>query len=64
MSADVLYIADMAKLYGRTECAIRSAHSRGAGWLPAPFKLGRRLAWRSADVKADLARRAKKKRAG
>jgi predicted DNA-binding transcriptional regulator AlpA len=60
MSADVLYLADVAKLYGRTEAAIRSANARGAPWLPAPFKLGRRLAWRRVDVEADLARRAKR----
>lgn len=59
-TADVLYIADLAKKLGRTEAAIRSGINRGVDWLPKPFPMGRRIAWRRADVDAFLAEQAKK----
>jgi len=40
----VLYVPDMARLYGRTESAVRSAVARGADWLPPRLNM-RRLAW-------------------
>lgn len=58
--AAVLYVPDMAKMLGRTESAIRTAVNRGAEWLPVPFPMGRRLAWRREDVSAFLAAQAKK----
>lgn len=61
MSADVLYVADLARKLGRTEGAVRMAVSRGAAWLPPAFKLGRRVAWRTSDVDAWLAKQAKEK---
>lgn len=51
---DVLYVADLAKKLGRTEAAIRAAINRSAEWLPKPFPMGRRLAWRREDVDAFL----------
>lgn len=60
---DVLYVEDLAKAMGRTETAIRQAVNRGVAWLPPAFKLGRRLAWRRADVEAFLAKLAKEARA-
>lgn len=54
----VLYVHDLAKMLGRTESAIRAAVNRSADWLPPPFPMGRRLAWRRADVEAFLAARA------
>lgn len=59
-TTDVLYVADLAKKLGRTEAAIRAAVNRGADWLPPSFTMGRRLAWRTADVDKFLAQRAKK----
>lgn len=56
----VLYVPDMAKMLGRTEAAIRTAVNRGAEWLPPSFPMGRRIAWRRADVDAFLATQAKK----
>lgn len=53
--ADILYVADMAKKYGKTEAAIRQAVSRGADWLPKPFRMGNRIAWRAVDVDRFLA---------
>jgi predicted DNA-binding transcriptional regulator AlpA len=56
----VLYVPDMAKMLGRTEAAIRTAVNRGAEWLPPSFPMGRRIAWRRADVDAFIAAQAKK----
>lgn len=51
----VLYVPQLAAQLGRTEAAIRSAVNRGADWLPPPFPMGRRLAWRKEDVDRFLA---------
>lgn len=56
---DVLYVPEMARKFGKTEAAIRQAVNRGAEWLPRPFKLGTRIAWRVADVDAFLAEQSK-----
>lgn len=56
----VLYVADLAKLLGRTEAAIRTGVNRGVEWLPKPFPMGRRLAWRRQDVDDFLAAQAGK----
>lgn len=55
---EVIYTAELAVMLGRSEVAIRQALNRGVDWLPAPFYLGRRLAWRRADVQQWIARRA------
>lgn len=57
---EVLYVPQLAAKLGRTDAAIRAAVNRGADWLPPPFTMGRRLAWRSVDVDKFLADRAKK----
>lgn len=57
--ADVLYVPDLAQKLGRTDAAIRAAVNRGADWLPPSFPMGRRLAWRRADVDSFLAAQAK-----
>lgn len=56
----VIYVADLAKIMGRTETAIRAAANRGAAWLPPSFKSGHRLAWLRADVDTFLAQQAAK----
>lgn len=56
----VLYVAQMAALLGRTEAAIRAAVNREVEWLPPPFYMGRRVAWRKEDVDRFLAAQAKK----
>ncbi len=57
--SEVIYVSQLATLLGRTEAAIRSAINRGADWLPKPFPMGRRLAWRRVDVDRFLAEQAK-----
>lgn len=58
-TADVLYVPQLAKLLGRTDAAIRTAVNRGADWLPKPFRMGVRLAWRREDVDRFLEERSK-----
>jgi predicted DNA-binding transcriptional regulator AlpA len=48
----VIYIADLAKILGKTEAAINSAHQRGQ--LPQSFKLLGRIAWKQETVDAWL----------
>lgn len=56
---DVLYVADLARMLGRTETAIRAAVNRGVSWLPPSFTMGKRIAWRRADVDRFLAEASK-----
>lgn len=56
--SEVMYCAELAALMGRSEVAIRQAINRGVDWLPAPFYLGRRMAWRRVDVQRWLSERA------
>lgn len=58
--AQVLYVAELAKLLGRTEASIRSAVARGADWLPPRITMGERLAWRRETVEAFLKGREQK----
>lgn len=55
----ILYVAQLAAALGRTESAIRAAVNRGSTWLPPPFPMGRRLAWRREDVDSFMAQQAK-----
>lgn len=57
--AEVLYVHDLARMLGRTETAIRAGVNRKASWLPPPFPMGHRLAWRRVDVVSFLAEQAK-----
>lgn len=54
--AQVLYVADLAKLLGKTEASIRSAVNRGgADWLPQRMATTR-LQWYRPTVDAFLQR--------
>lgn len=49
--SEILYVADMARVMGRTESAIRMGVARGVEWLPKPMQgMGRRLSWLRDDV--------------
>lgn len=48
--SDVLYVADMARKFGRTERAIRALIDRKSKAVPPPFKLGGKWAWKREDV--------------
>lgn len=57
--ADVLYVPDLARRLGTTETAVRHALANRSGAVPrGAFKLGRRWAWRAADVERFLAEKA------
>lgn len=48
--SEVIYIADLARILGRTEASIREGIRRGVPWLPKGFKMGIRHCWLRADV--------------
>lgn len=64
MSADVIYIEDVAKRLGKTETAVRALFHRDSKLgsrkktLPPAIRIGRRIAWRVADFDAWLAAKA------
>ncbi len=47
---EVIYVADMARILGRTEASVREGIRRGVPWLPKSFKMGIRHCWLRADV--------------
>lgn len=49
-NAKVLYVKQIAEMFGRTESAVRSAVQRGgADWIP-PRLATRRIAWKRDTV--------------
>lgn len=48
--SEVVYVADLARILGRTEASVREAIRRGVPWLPNGFKMGVRHCWLRADV--------------
>lgn len=48
--SEVIYVADLARILGRTEASVREGIRRGVSWLPKGFKMGIRHSWLKADV--------------
>ncbi len=48
--SEVIYVADLARILGRTEASVREGIRRGVTWLPKGFKMGTRHCWLRADV--------------
>jgi len=48
--SEVIYVADLARILGRTEASVREGIRRGVPWLPKGFKMGIRHCWLRADV--------------
>ncbi|MBW1250197.1 hypothetical protein I7860_26350 [Pseudomonas tolaasii] len=48
--SEVIYVADLARILGRTEASVREGIRRGVSWLPKGFKMGIRHCWLKADV--------------
>lgn len=48
--SEVIYVADLARILGRTEASVREGVRRGVPWLPQGFKMGIRHCWLRADV--------------
>lgn len=51
---EVLYVAGLSRLLGRTEASVREGIRRGVDWLPKGFKMGTRHCWLKADVREFL----------
>lgn len=51
---EVVFVAGLGKMLGRTEAAVRQGLSRGVEWLPKSFKMGSRHCWLKADVREFL----------
>lgn len=62
MDAQVLYVAELARMLGMTEAALRGHVYRRSGAIPKAFKLGGKLAWRRSTVQAFLEDRERRAR--
>lgn len=51
---EVVYVAGLGKMLGRTEASVREGIRRGVDWLPRGFKMGARHCWLKDDVKEFL----------
>lgn len=52
--SEVIYIADLARMYGKTEASIREGIRRGVEWLPKGAKIAGKHAWLREDVRKFL----------
>lgn len=48
--SEVIYVADLARILGRTEVSVREGIRRQASWLPTGFRMGIKHCWLRADV--------------
>ena len=48
--SEVIYLAGLAMMLGKTEAAVRDGIRRNAVWVPKGFKMGALHAWLRADV--------------
>jgi len=53
-NSEVVYIAGLAKIFGKTESSVREGLRRGVPWLPRSFKIAGQHAWLKVDVYAFL----------
>lgn len=54
LSCQIVYIAGLARIFGKTECSIREGVKSGVDWLPESRKIAGKHAWRMSDVSAFL----------
>lgn len=52
--SEVVFVAGLAKMLGRTEASVREGIRRGVDWLPKSFKMGTRHCWLKEDVREFL----------
>lgn len=50
LKSEVVYIAGIAKIFGKTEASIREGLRRRVTWLPVGFKIAGQHAWMKDDV--------------
>lgn len=48
--SEVVYVAGLARIFGKTEASIRDGIRRNADWLPKGFRMSGRHAWLREDV--------------
>lgn len=51
---EVVFVAGLGKMLGRTEASVREGIRRGVPWLPKGFKMGIRHCWLKEDVREFL----------
>lgn len=51
---EVVFVAGLGKMLGRTEASVREGMRRGVDWLPKSFRMGTRHCWLKADVREFL----------
>ncbi len=51
---EVVFVAGLGKMLGRTEASVREGIRRGVDWLPKSFKMGSRHCWLKEDVREFL----------
>lgn len=51
---EVVFVAGLGKMLGRTEASVREGIRRGVDWLPKSFKMGARHCWLKEDVREFL----------
>jgi len=51
---EVVFVAGLGKMLGRTEASVREGIRRGVDWLPKSFRMGTRHCWLKEDVREFL----------
>jgi len=51
---EVVFVAGLATMLGRTEASVREGMRRRVDWLPGSFKIGTRHCWLKEDVREFL----------
>ncbi len=51
---EVVFVAALGKMLGRTEASVREGIRRGVPWLPMGFKMGIRHCWLKEGVREFL----------
>lgn len=52
--SEVVYLAGLAKMLGKTEASVREGIRRGVEWLPKGTKIAGKHAWLREDVRKFL----------
>lgn len=52
--SEVVYLAGLAKMLGKTEASVREGIRRGVEWLPKGTKIAGKHAWFREDVRQFL----------
>lgn len=53
-NCEVVFVAGLGKMLGRTEASVREGIRRDVDWLPKGFKMGAKHCWLKEDVRKFL----------